>query len=61
LARIDELYYERTRTKNTIDHYEHYLAECPGGKHVQEIKENLKKLTSAKPFSEGIKRIVNNL
>lgn len=48
--RIDELYYKQARTKNTIDHYEHYLAECPDGKHVQEIKENLKK-SGIKPSS----------
>jgi len=59
--RIDELYYERARTKNTIDHYEHYLAECPGGKHVQEIKENLKKLTGPKPPSGGGQAVSTNI
>ncbi len=48
--RIDELYYEQARATGYEEDYELYLAECPDGKHVQEVREILNKTGKKNAF-----------
>lgn len=59
--RIDELYYELARATGYEEDCERYLAECPDGKHVQEVREILNKTGKKMPSDSGQSASAKNL